>query len=89
MDEKFKSAKLVIFIICPVFLEHIGQHPEQTRALCRHIRSDGVLAMLLGIVESTITDDHKSGKWIDIWRKQLMIILYYAERVDERTRMTG
>ncbi|KAK6627950.1 hypothetical protein RUM44_010432 [Polyplax serrata] len=61
LEEKLKNAKLVIFIICPVFSDYVSQNTEQCGNICKHIRPDGVLAMLLGIGESSITNEHKAG----------------------------
>lgn len=62
LEEKLKNAKLVIFIICPVFSDYVSQNTEQCGNICKHIRPDGVLAMLLGIGESSITNEHKAGE---------------------------
>ncbi|KAL0274845.1 UNVERIFIED_CONTAM: hypothetical protein PYX00_002877 [Menopon gallinae] len=61
LEEKLRSVKLAIMIVCPVFLEHVVQFPEHGINLTKNFRPERVLAMLLGVEEAAVTDDHKAG----------------------------
>lgn len=61
LEEKLKNAKLEILILCPVFIQYIIQYPEHGIKLAKNVRPDRVLAMLLGVEESTVSDDLKAG----------------------------
>lgn len=60
MEEKMVRVKLQIVIICPQFLEHIYDNPGPAGILSRLLQPDRVLAMLLGVEESSITEQHKA-----------------------------
>lgn len=60
--EKTAGVKLQLIIICPNFLEHISLHPEPASALGKLLLADRTLALLLGVTEEEIKDEHKNGK---------------------------
>ena len=60
-EEKMTHVKLQIVIICPQFLHHIYENPEPATKLGRLLQPDRVLAMLLGVDESAVTEQHRAG----------------------------
>nr|XP_012151400.1 PREDICTED: phosphoinositide 3-kinase adapter protein 1 isoform X2 [Megachile rotundata] len=60
IEERIRSARLQIVVVCPVLLERIQSRPEQATNLSRQLIADKVLAMMLGVHDSHITDTHKS-----------------------------
>ncbi|KAK7873874.1 hypothetical protein R5R35_005736 [Gryllus longicercus] len=60
MEEKMVRVKLQIVILCPQFLEHIYDNPAPASILTRLLQPDRVLAMLLGVEESNITEQHQA-----------------------------
>ncbi|XP_034191288.2 DBB domain-containing protein stumps [Osmia lignaria lignaria] len=59
-EERIRSARLQIVVVCPVLLERIQSRPEQATNLSRLLLPDKVLAMMLGVHDSHINDSHKS-----------------------------
>ncbi|XP_068081608.1 uncharacterized protein [Anabrus simplex] len=59
MEEKLVRVKLQIVILCPQFLDHVYQHPGTI--LGRILQPDRVLAMLLGVEESSISEQHRAA----------------------------
>lgn len=59
-EERIRSARLQIVVVCPVLLERIQNRPEQATNLSRLLLPDKVLAMMLGVHDSHINDSHKS-----------------------------
>ncbi|PSN40924.1 hypothetical protein C0J52_16272 [Blattella germanica] len=60
-EEKMTNVKLQIVIICPQFLHHIYENPEPATKLGRLLQPDRVLAMLLGIDEAAVTEQHRAA----------------------------
>jgi hypothetical protein len=60
-EEKMTHVKLQIVIICPQFLHHIYENPGPATTLGRLLQPDRVLAMLLGVDESAVTEQHRAG----------------------------
>ncbi|XP_021917615.1 phosphoinositide 3-kinase adapter protein 1 isoform X3 [Zootermopsis nevadensis] len=61
IEEKMTHVKLQIVIICPQFLHHIYENPGPATTLGRLLQPDRVLAMLLGVDESTVTEQHRAA----------------------------
>ena len=61
IEEKIKSSRLQIVVICPCLLKRVLIRPEQATHLSRHFVSDKVLAMMLGVQEDHLTSAHKSA----------------------------
>ncbi|KOC60913.1 Phosphoinositide 3-kinase adapter protein 1 [Habropoda laboriosa] len=59
-EERIRSARLQIVVVCPVLLERIQSRPEHATSLSRHLITDKVLAMMLGVHDSHISESHKS-----------------------------
>ncbi|XP_051156059.1 phosphoinositide 3-kinase adapter protein 1 isoform X3 [Leptopilina boulardi] len=60
-EDKLKSSRLQIVVICPFLLKRILTRPEQAMNLSRHLVPDKVLAMMLGVQEDHLTSGHKSA----------------------------
>jgi len=58
---KMTGVKLQIVILCPEFLHHIYENPGPATMLGRLLQPDRVLAMLLGVEDSTVTEQHRAG----------------------------
>ncbi|XP_033607851.1 phosphoinositide 3-kinase adapter protein 1 isoform X5 [Cryptotermes secundus] len=61
IEEKMTHVKLQIVIICPQFLHHIYENPGPATTLGRLLQPDRVLAMLLGVDESAVTEQHRAA----------------------------
>ncbi|XP_046406145.1 uncharacterized protein LOC124171042 isoform X2 [Ischnura elegans] len=61
MEEKMAGVRLQIVIICPLFLDYLFQHPEPVSAIGRLLCPERVIAMLLGVEESSITEEHRAA----------------------------
>ncbi|OAD53817.1 Phosphoinositide 3-kinase adapter protein 1, partial [Eufriesea mexicana] len=59
-EERIRSARLQIVVVCPVLLERVQSRPEHATNLSRQLITDKVLAMMLGVHDSHISDVHKS-----------------------------
>nr|CAD7588502.1 unnamed protein product [Timema genevievae] len=59
LEEKMVRVKLQIVIVCPQFLEQVYQHPAP--ALGKLLQPDRVLAMLLGVEEDNVTEQHRAA----------------------------
>ncbi|XP_076642587.1 DBB domain-containing protein stumps isoform X2 [Halictus rubicundus] len=59
-EERIRTARLQIVVVCPVLLERVQSRPEHATSLARHLVSDKVLAMMLGVHDSHISDAHRS-----------------------------
>ncbi|XP_054001924.1 uncharacterized protein LOC128888813 isoform X2 [Hylaeus anthracinus] len=59
-EDRIRSARLQIVVVCPVLLERIQSRPEHATNLSRHLLAEKVLAMMLGVHDSHINDAHKS-----------------------------
>ncbi|XP_043522299.1 uncharacterized protein LOC122535128 isoform X3 [Frieseomelitta varia] len=59
-EERIRSARLQIVVVCPILLERAQSRPEQATNLSRQLITDKVLAMMLGVHDSHISDVHKS-----------------------------
>lgn len=60
-EDRLKSSRLQIVVICPFLLKRILTRPEQAMNLSRHLVPDKVLAMMLGVQEDHLTSCHKSA----------------------------
>ncbi|XP_048267052.1 phosphoinositide 3-kinase adapter protein 1 isoform X2 [Bombus terrestris] len=59
-EERIRSARLQIVVVCPILLERVQTRPEHATNLSRQLITDKVLAMMLGVHDSHISDVHKS-----------------------------
>ncbi|CAL7952184.1 unnamed protein product [Xylocopa violacea] len=59
-EERIRSARLQIVVVCPILLERIQSRPEHATNLSRQLVTDKVLAMMLGVHDSHISEAHKS-----------------------------
>lgn len=59
-EERIRSARLQIVVVCPILLEQVQTRPEHATNLSRQLITDKVLAMMLGVHDSHISDVHKS-----------------------------
>nr|XP_031841566.1 phosphoinositide 3-kinase adapter protein 1 isoform X2 [Nomia melanderi] len=59
-EDRIRSARLQIVVVCPVLLERVQSRPEHATSLAKHLVCDKVLAMMLGVHDSHISDAHKS-----------------------------
>ncbi|XP_069668608.1 phosphoinositide 3-kinase adapter protein 1 isoform X2 [Periplaneta americana] len=60
-EERMMNVKLQIVILCPQFLHHIYENPGPATTLGRLLHPDRVLAMLLGVDESAVTEQHRAA----------------------------
>ncbi|KAF7411823.1 hypothetical protein HZH66_000719 [Vespula vulgaris] len=69
-EERIKSARLQIVVVCPILLERVLCRPEHAANLSRHLTIERVLAMMLGVHDGVVTDTHKSALVsYNQWRK--------------------
>ncbi|XP_046611754.1 phosphoinositide 3-kinase adapter protein 1 isoform X1 [Neodiprion virginianus] len=69
-EEKISAARLRIIVLCPSLLEYATSNPAQAASLSRHLVSDKVLAMMLGVDDTHITENHKAALVsYNEWRK--------------------
>lgn len=60
-DKLNKNCKLGIVILCPVFTQFVVENPEYGAKLSKYVKSTRILTMLLGVEESSVSDDLKSA----------------------------
>ncbi|XP_011692234.1 PREDICTED: phosphoinositide 3-kinase adapter protein 1 [Wasmannia auropunctata] len=69
-EEKIRSSRLQIVVVCPILLERVRTNPEHIVQLTNHLVTEKVLAMMLGVQDSHINDTHRSSLVsYDQWRK--------------------
>ncbi|XP_032664319.1 phosphoinositide 3-kinase adapter protein 1 isoform X2 [Odontomachus brunneus] len=69
-EERIRCSRLQIVVVCPVLLEQARANPEHAIQLTRHLLTEKVLAMMLGVQDGHINDSHKSSLiCYDQWRK--------------------
>ncbi|XP_018337278.1 PREDICTED: phosphoinositide 3-kinase adapter protein 1 isoform X1 [Trachymyrmex septentrionalis] len=69
-EQKIRSSRLQIVIVCPVLLERVRTNPEHSVHLTNHLVPEKVLAMMLGVHDSHINNTYKSSLVsCDEWRK--------------------
>lgn len=61
IEAKMMGVKLQIVILCPQFLHHIYENPGPATTLGRLLQPDRVLAMLLGVEDSAVTEQHRAA----------------------------
>lgn len=59
--ERTAGVKLQLVIICPNFLEQVSLNSEPANALGKLLMPDRTLALLLGVTEDDVKDEHKNG----------------------------
>ncbi|XP_012228798.1 uncharacterized protein stumps isoform X1 [Linepithema humile] len=60
-EEKIRSSRLQIVVVCPLLLERVRTNPEHAVHLTSHLVAERVLAMMLGVHDSHINDCHRSS----------------------------
>lgn len=60
-EERIRSSRLQIVVLCPYLLKRVLVRPEQAMNLSRHLVPEKVLAMMLGVQEDHLTSNHKSA----------------------------
>ena len=69
-EQKIRSSRLQIVVVCPVLLERVRTNPEHAVHLTNHLIPEKVLAMMLGVHDSHINDTYRSSLVsCDQWRK--------------------
>ncbi|XP_011156568.2 uncharacterized protein LOC105193712 isoform X2 [Solenopsis invicta] len=69
-EERIRSSRLHIVVVCPVLLERVRTNPEHAIRLTSHLVAERVLAMMLGVQDSHINDTHRSSLvFYDQWKK--------------------
>ncbi|KAG5332224.1 BCAP protein, partial [Acromyrmex heyeri] len=69
-EQKIRSSRLQIVVVCPVLLERVRTNPEHAVHLTNHLVPEKVLAMMLGVHDSHINDTYRSSLVsCDQWRK--------------------
>ncbi|XP_071440146.1 phosphoinositide 3-kinase adapter protein 1 [Hetaerina americana] len=61
MEEKLAGVRLQVVIICPLFLDYLFQYPEPGSAIGRLLCPKRVIAMLLGVEENSINEEHRAA----------------------------
>ncbi|XP_020281206.1 uncharacterized protein LOC109853451 isoform X2 [Pseudomyrmex gracilis] len=70
MQDKIRSFRLQIVVVCPVLLEHVRANLEHAVQLTKHLIAEKVLAMMLGVHDSHINDTLRSSLVsYDKWKK--------------------
>lgn len=64
LEEKMVRVKLQIVIVCSQLLDHIYRHPGPGTNLGRLLQPERVIAMLLGVEEGAVTEQHRAGDFI-------------------------
>lgn len=69
-EEKIRSSRLQIIVICPTLLEYIQTNSEHVVHLTSNLITDRVLVMMLGVQESHINETYRSSLvCYDQWKK--------------------
>ncbi|VVC39489.1 Hypothetical protein CINCED_3A014689 [Cinara cedri] len=69
-QERCSQARLQIVLVCPIFLERILAHSGRSDNLSALLQTNRMLALLVGVTEADITDQHKTVLVdYDKWRK--------------------
>lgn len=63
-QERCSQARLQIVLVCPIFLERVLSHSGRSDTLSALLQTNRMLALLVGVTESDITDQHKTGKCV-------------------------
>lgn len=60
-QERCSQARLQIVLVCPIFLERVLAHCGRSDSLSALLQTNRMLALLVGVTEADITDQHKTG----------------------------
>lgn len=63
-QERCSQARLQIVLVCPIFLERVLAHSGRSDTLSALLQTNRMLALLVGVTEADITDQHKTGEFI-------------------------
>lgn len=61
-QERCSQARLQIVLVCPMFLERVLAHSGRSDSLSSLLQTNRMLALLVGVTENDITDQHKTGE---------------------------
>jgi len=61
-QERCSQARLQIVLVCPIFLERVLAHSGRSDCLSALLQTNRMLALLVGVAESDVTDQHKTGE---------------------------
>lgn len=62
-QERCSQARLQIVLVCPIFLERVLAYQGRSDTLGALLQTNRMLALLVGVSESDVTFQHKSGEW--------------------------
>lgn len=65
-QERCSQARLQIVLVCPIFLDRVLTHHARhgrSDTLGALLQTNRMLALLVGVTESDITIQHKTGEW--------------------------
>uniref|UniRef100_A0A2S2R4D6 Phosphoinositide 3-kinase adapter protein 1 n=1 Tax=Sipha flava TaxID=143950 RepID=A0A2S2R4D6_9HEMI len=72
-QERCSQARLQIVLVCPIFLERVLAHSGRSDSLCALLQTNRMLALLVGVTENDLTDQHKTVLVdYDEWRKMVV-----------------
>ncbi|XP_049803405.1 phosphoinositide 3-kinase adapter protein 1 isoform X1 [Schistocerca nitens] len=70
LEEKMVRVKLQVVVMCSKLLDHVYNHPGPSTALGRLLQPERVVALLLGVEESSVTEQHRAALISYLqWRK--------------------
>ncbi|CAB3364023.1 Hypothetical predicted protein [Cloeon dipterum] len=61
LEERIVQVKLKLVIMCPLFLQQVMEYPRPSQALSKLLMPNRVLAMLLGVEEDQVTEQHRAA----------------------------
>ncbi|XP_059470509.1 phosphoinositide 3-kinase adapter protein 1 isoform X2 [Neocloeon triangulifer] len=61
LEERIVQVKLKLVIMCPMFLQQVMEHPKPSLDLTKLLSPNRVLAMLLGVEEEQVTEQHRAA----------------------------
>jgi len=61
-QERCSQARLQIVLVCPIFLDRVLVHSGRSDCLSALLQTNRMLALLVGVAESDVTDPHKTGE---------------------------
>lgn len=62
-QERCSQARLQIVLVCPMFLDRALAHHGRSDSLGALLQPNRMLALLVGVTDSDITNQHKTGEW--------------------------
>lgn len=69
-EQRIRSSRLQIVVVCPVLLDRVAERPEQTSCISRQLSPERVLAMMLGVQDGQLSPGHRASLVAyHTWRK--------------------